>query len=253
MLAVVAIVLIACGPAPTPSQSSGSAIVDAEGSWILTDGTLDGAEVPIVEGSAPTMTVAGSRVSGTAACNGYGTRIVVTDGVTRFDEWGSTAMACEEPLMASEAAFTTAMLRVRAATHTGDDLILTGDGVELRFAALPDVPTEAIVDRAWRLVALTEDGVDRGPLGDVATVTYRSDGTLQGSTGCRTFTGRWTVVNAGITATEMAMDQLECPPDLLAQDGHVTEVVGSNTPSIDGDRLRLQGRFGLGLAYEPAP
>ena len=246
----VALLVFGCGPSSSGSPSGSVGMVDAEGSWVLTTGTIDGDPVPVVDGSAPTMTVSGSRVVGTAACNQYGTRIVVVNGVTRFEAFGSTAMACEEPLMASETAFRTAMERVRGAARDGDALVLSGDGVELRFAPLDDVATEEFVDRAWRLVALVEDGVERPPDGDIATVIYRSDGTLEGSTGARTFIGRWTVFDAGIRATEMSMDGPDPPAALAAQDGQVTEVVGNNTPSVDGDRLRLQGRFGFGLVYE---
>ena len=249
LLALVAAIAVACGPAPSPGPTGGG-MVDATGSWVLTGAAVDGRPLPIVEGSAPTMTVDGTLVRGLAPCNWYGTRIVVVDGQVRFGEWESTAMACEEPLMASETAFNAAMARVRGAMRDGDALVLNGDGVELHFAPLAALPTDEIVGRLWRLVALVEDGVERAPGGDVATVTYRRDGSLEGSTGCRTFTGRWTVFQERLTATEMAMDQLDCPAALLAQDGHVTEVVGNNAATIDGDRLRLRGRFGLGLVYE---
>ena len=251
-VSLVAALAVACGPSPSPSATGGG-MVDATGSWVLTVAAIDERPLPIVEGSAPTMTIDGTLVQGQAPCNFYGTRIVVVDGEVRFGEWESTAMACEELLMASETAFNAAMGRVRSASRDGDALVLTGDGVELRFAPIAELPTDEIVGRPWRLVALVEDGVEHAPGGDVATVIYRRDGSLEGSTGCRTFTGRWTESQERLTATEMAMDQLECPAALLAQDGHVTEVVGNNAASIDGGRLRLQGRFGLGLVYEPAP
>ena len=155
--------------------------------------------------------------------------------------------------MASEAAFTTAIARVRAASMDGEALVLSGDGVSLRFQRVGDPPVEAIVDRVWRLVATNGGGVEAEPVGDVATLIYRADGAFEGSTGARTFSGRWVEANARIQATDMAMAGPDPSPDLAAQDGLVSDVVGDNAPSLDGERLLLTGRGGAMLVYEPAP
>lgn len=50
----------------------------------------------------------------------------------------------------------------------------------------------------------------------------------------------------------MAMDERECPPDLAAQDSHVTSVLGDGFTidlSVDGQVLSLVASGGLELEY----
>lgn len=251
LVAVLATLAVcACGGSgATAAPTGGAAMVDASGDWVLESGVLDGVPIPLVAGSPVTMTVEGTQVGGTSACNGYGTSVGLIDGRLQFDEWSSTAMLCEDEVMASETAFVAAMTRVTAAARDGDTLVLTGDDVELRFIPVEPLPIGDIVDRVWALESIVEDGATRPAGGEPATVEYRPDGTFSGSTGCRSFTGRWLESQARIVATEMSMDQLDCPPELADQDGLVTTVVGQAQASVEGDALRLMSRGDLGLVY----
>jgi heat shock protein HslJ len=88
------------------------------------------------------------------------------------------------------------------------------------------------------------------PGGARATIELRSDGSLGGSTGCRSFTGRWIEAGAQIVATELSMDQSECPAPLVQQDSHVVSVIGDGfDPSVEGDLLTLTDPGGVGLVY----
>ena len=85
------------------------------------------------------------------------------------------------------------------------------------------------------------------------TLELRADGTFSGSTGCRTFTGRWIESGAQITATELRMGETECPDDLWEQDSHVVSVIGDGfVPSIEGELLTLLDPGGVGLVYRAA-
>ena len=151
--------------------------------------------------------------------------------------------------MAVETAFTTAMTRIRTASRDADALVLGGEGVELRFTPLEPPPTAAMVGTEWRLESMLLDEVATAAAGDPATLVLHPDGRFEGSTGCRSFTGRWTETTGRIVATELSMDQTECPPELAAQDSHVTQVLGEYGASIDGDALTLTARGGYGLRY----
>jgi heat shock protein HslJ len=225
-------------------------MVDAVGDWQLTRGTVDGIDIPLVAESPVTMTVEGSRVSGRAACNQYGGEMVVADGEVSFGALMQTEMACEEPLMSIESAFLGAMSRVRAAALDGDALTLRGPGVELAFERLEPPPTADIVGTDWLLdTIITGDAVST-IMGDPATLRLEADGTVTGSTGCRTFQGRYTEANAEILFTDFAMDQTECPADLSSQDDHVVTVLGDGfRAAVDGQRLTLTSTGGLGLSY----
>lgn len=254
MLAIVLLVILACGPTsgPSPTPSGPVAPVDATGTWRLEAGTTDGVAVPLVPEYPVTLIVKGSQIGGTSACNGYGAELVVENGRTVVGAMSGTAMGCEPEVMASEMAYIAALERVDAATNDGEALILSGPGVSLRFAPVAPPATADIVDRAWALEAMTQADAATAVGGEPATLEIRKDGTFSGSTGCRAFTGTWTEVGNELIATQMAMDGRECPPDLAAQDSHVTGVIGDGFTidlSVDGQAMSLGARGGIGLLY----
>jgi len=226
--------------------------VQTAGAWQLEAGSLDGRPVPIVAENRITMTVDANGVSGTAACNHYGGRLESSGPSFKVIEVSSTAMGCEAPIAASEAAFLQALGRVASATRAGDRLLLSGPGVELRFVALQPVNAAALVDTRWILETLTNADIAQSPQGAEATLELRSDGSLRGSTGCRQLTGRYVVQGDEVRITELAADG-ECNPELQAQDSHVADVIGDGfQATVDGDRLTLVQDGSLGLIYRQA-
>lgn len=250
-------ILAACSggagsPAPSPSPSAG--IVDAIGDWRLVEGSDGGVAIPLIKGSDITMTVAGSQVSGRSACNHYGGEITVVNGQVRFGMMSMTEMACDEPVMASEAAFIAAMAKVRAASRDGDRLSLTGPGVTLVFEWVEPLPTADIVDTTWVLDSIIAGDAVSTVMGDPATLVLAADGSLKGSTGCRSFTGRYTKANGEILFTDFAMDQTTCDPGLAAQDSHVVSVLGDGFRfTVEGQRLTINSTGNIGLGYTVAP
>jgi heat shock protein HslJ len=239
---VAAILVVGCG-------ESTSSPVDVSGVWQLTGGTVDGAPFPVVPDAPVTLSVAGSEIGGRSPCNHYGGRIVVDGGGSRFEMTSMTAMACEQPVMAAEAVFVAALPRIRGATLDGDRLILAGTGVELTFDRLPPVPVADMVSRDWVLESLISGDMASSPAGEPATLRLEASGTIGGSTGCRTFRGRWVLANGGVMPTDFGMDQTECPPQLAEQDSHVVGVLEGFRVSVDGQQLTLAGDRGRGLIY----
>lgn len=246
---LLALVLAACGsPAVSPPAS---APIDVEGSWQLSAGRFDNQAVPIVESHPITMTVEGSRIGGRAACNEYGARIVADGGGIELRDMAWTAMACiPDEVMASETAYVTALEGVRAIGRDGDALVLRGPGLELRYERLPEPPTAEMTDVTWQLDSVFVGDVAAEPMGEPATLVLGSDGSIEGSTGCRTFTGEWIERGEQIVATTLAMDDRECPPQLMEQDNHVVQVIGDGfVPTIEGDLLTVIDPGGIGLVY----
>lgn len=240
--------------APSPASSPSAGIVDAVGDWRLVEGSDGGAAIPLVKGSDVTMTVSGSQVSGRSACNLYGGEIIVVDGEVRFGAMFMTEMACDEPIMASEAAFMAAMGKVRAARRDGERLTLTGAGVTLVFEWVEPPPTADIVDTTWVLDSIITGDAVSSVMGDPATLVLAADGALTGTTGCRSFTGRYTEANGEIRFVEFAMDQTDCDPGLAAQDSHVVSVLGDGfRATVEGQRLTLSSTGNIGLGYTVAP
>jgi heat shock protein HslJ len=250
LLAALALALMACGGGAATPPPSGGGMVDADADWRLVEGTHADEPIPLVAGADITMTVAGTQVSGRSACNLYGGEIVVVDGQLRFGQMMSTDMACDGPVMASEAMYLAAMAEVRAASRDGDRLTLTGPGVELVFERLEPPPTAAMIGTTWVLDSLITADAVSSVMGDPATLVLDADGSFRGSTGCRSFTGRYRELNAEIVFAEFAMDGAECPEDLAAQDGHVVSVLGDGfRAAVDGRRLTLTGAGNQGLGY----
>jgi heat shock protein HslJ len=120
--------LIAACAAPTVEAP------DVEGDWQLLSGQIDGNPIPLVAASPITLRLEGTRVSGRSACNQYGGSFLIDGDAIQFGELSTTLMACEPAVMDSESAYSQALGRIDTFTIEGTDLVLTGGGVELRFA-----------------------------------------------------------------------------------------------------------------------
>ena len=244
----VALTLVLGACATSASSPDGAGPVDVTGDWQVTSGTIDGVVLAVADDAPITLTVKGTEITGRSACNTYGGGIEFEEGRPRFALTYMTQMACAEPVMAVEAAFTAALPRVVDAARDGDRLTLTGPGVELTFDRLPPVPVAALIGTDWALESLISGDAVSSVAGEPATLRLEADGTFNGSTGCRTFKGRWVEANGGITPTDLGMEG-ECPPELTEQDRHVVGVLEGFRVSIDGDALTLTGKRGEGLSY----
>jgi heat shock protein HslJ len=190
--------------------------------------------VPIVEGYRITLTLEEDGVGGTAACNLYGGDVEIDGGDWRLGELSWTERGCEPDVMASEQAYLAALTAVDSVARDGEQLVLSGSGAELRFDELPPVPTAELVSTVWELDTLIEGDAASSVLGDQATLELRGDGTLEGSTGCRTLTGTYVVSGDEVVATSLAADA----------------VIGDGfRAAIDGGRLTLTSEGDLGLGY----
>jgi heat shock protein HslJ len=271
LMSAIAVVLIAsCAgsdPAESPGEGDGAATSPA-GSWVLV-GADPTFEVPddarvtlevIAEGDA-------WQAGGTAACNSYGGTLVTDGGSWRVDGWAVTEMACDEPRMAAERAYLDALVAVDTwARPTRDELVLSGPGIELRFDALPPAPTASLTDTTWLLDGLVAgtgpDAAVASPVAgaDPAMLRLEADGGVEASTGCRTFTGEWTVAGDEILLTTFGVRDdspnvaadgtTTCDEALVAQESHVLSVLGDGfRVEADGSRLTLISRDGLALNY----
>lgn len=109
-------------------------------SWVLTSMTVDGAQVALIEASPVTLERTEEGISGTSACNQYGTGSqAITDRQDQpglvFPPMFSTMMACMEPgVMELEAAYLDAMAKATSITSDGDALVISGPTATMRFA-----------------------------------------------------------------------------------------------------------------------
>lgn len=86
---------------------------------------MSGQEVHILEDHRITLTLEGSRVGGTAACNGYGGTLRVEGGRLRIEDLAQTAMACvDEAAMTAEAIYMSGLADVESIGLDGDELLV---------------------------------------------------------------------------------------------------------------------------------
>ncbi|MEX0626195.1 MAG: META domain-containing protein [Chloroflexota bacterium] len=228
--------------------SGASASLDGE--WQLQAGTNQGQPIPIVAGSRLTLNVDGTQVGGSAACNSYGGTIQINGGSIVISALSMTEMACQENLMASEAAYLAALPRVTDAARDGNSLVLSGPQVEVRFARVAELADVDLAGTTWILDSLISGDSVSSTVGE-ATLLLSGDGKISASTGCRDVTGRYTLSEGQVQVTLDPYDTIGCAAPLEAQDTHVLDVLSNGfVVSIDGDRLTLTLSVGgKGLGY----
>lgn len=119
--------------------ASGEALpeeIDITGNWQLSSGSFDGEAIPLVEGSPVTLNVTGTELGGTSACNSYGAQFVLDGASIAVGDLVTTLMMCAPEAMAVEAPYTAALRAVDTVAFDGDELVLTGPGIELRYSAV---------------------------------------------------------------------------------------------------------------------
>ena len=213
-------------------------------------------EVRLVDGYRITLTVNGGEVGGTSACNTYGGPLDSDDDSFAVKGGLSmTEMGCNPKVMEAEASYLAALGDVDSASRDGDTLTLTGPDTELLFEFQPPAPVAQLTDTDWHLESLLEgtgneaSGMSASP----AQLMLKSDGTLSGSTGCRSFEGEWVRRGDEILFTRLASEG-QCPPELQQQDGHVLGVLGDGfTADVEAQSLTVFSRAELGLQYSAKP
>jgi heat shock protein HslJ len=229
-------------------MSSGGASASLEGQWQLQAGSSQGQPVPIVAGSKITIDIEGSRIGGTAACNSYGGNIQIDGSSIVISELFQTEMACvDDRVMASESAYLAALALVSSAARNGAGLVLSGPQVELRFALVPPVATATLTGTVWVLDSLISGDAVSSTVGGRVTLELSPGGAISGSTGCRDFSGQYTITGNQVQVTLDPYDTVGCAEGLADQDAHVLDVISNEfSIAISGTTLTLNvGNKGL--------
>ena len=112
--------------------------------WVLEAGTLDGADIPVLDDQPITLafdTEAGTA-HGTSACNQYFAAYTLSGIELTFADVGSTMMACDPPeVMDAEAAYLEALSLVELFTIEDGQLNLSGVDADLLFVVDESVTT----------------------------------------------------------------------------------------------------------------
>jgi heat shock protein HslJ len=235
-------VLASCGDGQSPGADPFGATT-----WQLMSGTVDGTALALVDGHPVTFRVENGQIGGRSACNSYGGDITVEDGVVTIGPGFMTEMWCaDEGVMTLESAYHATLARVTRVALEGDELMLTGDDVELRFTAQPEEPDAALIGTTWTLDTIIEGEVASTPASE-ATLVFAADGTVSGSTGCNSMFGNYSETGG---FTQMGSTKMACEEPIMAQETLVNEILGSDaTLTIEGAMLTIADLEGRALVY----
>jgi heat shock protein HslJ len=76
-----------------------------------------------------------------------------------------------------------------------------------------------------------------------------SDGSLLGSTGCRSLSGNYVITGGAVSVTGLGADGA-CPSELTDQDAQVVTILSDGfAAEVEGNTLTLTSPDGLGLVY----
>jgi heat shock protein HslJ len=211
---------------------------------------MDEQPIPVVPSHPITITFDDDQVFGRAACNGFGGSYNLNGSEIAFVEFGMTEMACSpQEVMIAEQAFVNALFNVETVEVVDSELVLSGSRTELRFEPLEQIATPDLLGTVWVLDGLVQGEAVSSVNGERATLELFSDGSMIGSTGCRTLTGSYAIAGAEVAFTDLNANG-DCPADLQTQDSSVLTVLeGGFSVEIDGNTLTLSISGDEGLIY----
>ncbi|MGA7097202.1 MAG: META domain-containing protein [Acidimicrobiia bacterium] len=234
------------------TRSDSAASLD--GDYQMTSGVADGESIPLQEDHPVTLTIDGDHVKGTAACNEYGGTIVVEGDHVTISDLATTEMACfPEESMVTGRKFLAALTSVDTFEPDEGSLTLIGPGIQLDLQRQPAIPTSGLNGTVWVLDSLVDGETVSSVTADRATLEMYTDGSMLGSTGCRTFHGGYSLDGSRVTISQFRAEgtcgAMSRDP-LLAQDTQVAEVVGHDFDyRIEGKTLTLMSPGVWGLIY----
>jgi heat shock protein HslJ len=223
----------------------------ADRTWELAGGSFDGVELTPIESHPATLSVVDGEAGGIAACNNYGGPFTVEGGEVTVGALFRTEMACLEPgVMELEDVYLAALQQVDAVAVDGEELVLTGPDVELRFVAQPEVPDAELYDTVWGLDTLIEGEAAMSTVaGTTADLTISAEGEASGSTGCNQLMGELLLVDGRLQTDGLGTTRMFCD-GVMEQEALVLDVLqGGPTVRIEGDRLTLTLDDGRALVY----
>ncbi|MRH87448.1 META domain-containing protein [Nocardia sp. SYP-A9097] len=198
-----------------------------------------------IPGGGPlTMQFRDGRVTASAGCNTATGPVTLDGGILKVGEMATTLMGCPGETAGADD-WALGLLRSSPAWKlTGPDLTLTGNGSTVtmldRKVAHPDKPltgTPWIVDSLVR-----NNAVERSQILDEVrpTLTIAPDGSISGSAGCNTMTGRAEISGSDITF-HIATTRMMCDPQVMDVERAVLQALdGKATATIDSNNLSLQ-------------
>jgi heat shock protein HslJ len=222
-----------------------------DGEWRAVAGTVDGEPVDLI--GDITLTIDGTTFSGSAACNSYEYTAEVTGDTAEFVEGFVTGMGCDGELMELEATYLGSIGPTATLANEGGLLRLTGPASAWVFERVPPVADVPFVGTRWQLDSLLDGGGASFVIGmDNASLIFADDGTVTGSTSCRSLTASWRMDGERVVTSDLVVTGT-CDGLLVDVDEAVLALLDDGfVPEIDEDRLRAMTDDDTGIAFRVA-
>jgi heat shock protein HslJ len=231
--------------AASASQPSTSQTNTIEGDWQLV--SVGG--TPAIAGSEATMLLAIGKASGTTGCNRYnGSYELSGADRIKFGMLAMTQMACAEPVMVQEQAFTKAL--ASATTYSVSQTVLTlKDASGAALATFQPRQAISLTGTTWTAIGINngKQAVVSIAAGTEITAIFGADGALSGKAGCNQYSASYTVDGNKMTISQPISTRMYCgePAGVMEQEqAYLATLTKVATYSIDGDRLELRAADG---------
>ncbi|HSM54916.1 MAG TPA: META domain-containing protein [Candidatus Sulfomarinibacteraceae bacterium] len=193
--------------APDETESPDGAEADLVGSrWNL---VTYGGEQPLADSRITIDFMAEGELGGIAGCNHYGASYTSEEGAFSVGEIERTLMACEG-LMEQEDRYLEMLRAARSFVLEDETLtILTTEG-DLVYEPAGDVALEGT---EWTLSGIAENDAVVSTWVDAEITASFSDGVMNGSAGCNSYSTDYTVEGDTLSLGEVIRTEMACEED----------------------------------------
>ena len=228
-----------------PESPSSARDLIGDTDWVLISGSVDGSAAVLVDGAPVTLKLSADGISGRSACNSYGAQLN-EDGGPLFADMFSTMMACADPgVNELEVLATQGLSRVTDVAIDNDELVLTAEGVALRFVPVEQQAPLALEGTRWELDTIIQGDTASTPV--AAAELLLQDGQLIGNSGCNRFGSPFEIDGGTLIVRGIEAEEQGCSDAIMRQEGLMYEILGGQPAwSIEGRTLTLtSGENGL--------
>jgi heat shock protein HslJ len=209
--------------------------------WVLTSLAGHTATGPVVTGRFEN-----GRVQGTDGCNRFSSPYTTQGSSIQIGPKGTaTQMACLPDVMKQADAFAASLASARTYRVTAGQLQLIGaDGAILSTLA---AQRQSLAGSSWQATGINngKDAVASLVAGSTVTMSFASDGKVNGSGGCNTYTATWKANGNALTFTPAAATRMMCDPGVMAQEQAFFRALESvATMRMEGDGLEMRTNQG---------
>lgn len=251
LVIMLGVALAACGAAAEPRSTAD----DYDGEWTLVEGRGPDGPIDMAADHPITLELGDGRVRGSAGCNGYQGPVEINGSQFHAEGFSMTEIGCTGKVMRAEGIYADALSHAIKISRRGPTLRLEGPHVVLRYRFVPPPSPANLIGTPWRLdtifVGTTSDGSAMSTT--PATLQLSSDGSMAGTTGCRSFDAQWSRDGDVVRVNGFKVSG-RCSRQDRYQDRSVVDVLDSDFSfAIEGRSLRVSATDkdrGLGYSAE---